>query len=319
MPALTIRAGAAQADGVIYLAFGNHYSSADSLARSVTEESSALAALGEGLIGSDRPFVTVSGTPGCRAACPPKPTRCHRRAGWRPRPRRQRGPRAGLERGTSRRRAHTAHRPQSGQGRLRWPVTDTARRTGVSGSPGDGSQRWRAVHALDAAVLFRLALEQAPAGTSWHAVADEGDEVRDIAAVIGDAWGCPLRRCPMTPTAPSTRSSRPTSPPPAPTPAERSAGPRHTQACCRTWRTSSPDRQRRLPPQRGARFGSPGLSTHRSLGSGAVGGRATSGACPARMGRAPEHELLSMGPRTGVARGAEWGVPPQLSSLGEHR
>ena len=70
-----LRAGAAQADGVIYLAFGTDYSSADSLARSVTKESAALAALGEQLIGSDRPFVTVSGTPGCRAAPPPKPTR----------------------------------------------------------------------------------------------------------------------------------------------------------------------------------------------------------------------------------------------------
>ena len=63
---------------------------------------------------------------------------------------------------------------------------------GVSGYPGDGAQRWPAVHALDAAVLFRLALEQAPAGTSWHAVADQGDAVRDIAAVIGRRLGLPV-------------------------------------------------------------------------------------------------------------------------------
>ena len=60
-----------------------------------------------------------------------------------------------------------------------------ARHSGVSIYPGDGTQRWPAVHALDAAVLFRLALEKAPAGTAWHAVADEGDAVRDIATVIG--------------------------------------------------------------------------------------------------------------------------------------
>jgi len=71
-------------------------------------------------------------------------------------------------------------------------LTDIARRTGVSGHPGDGTQRWPAVHALDAAVLFRLALEQATAGTSWHAVADEGDAVRDIAAVIGRRLGLPV-------------------------------------------------------------------------------------------------------------------------------
>jgi nucleoside-diphosphate-sugar epimerase len=52
------------------------------------------------------------------------------------------------------------------------------------------------VHARDAAVLFRLALEKAPAGTAWHAVADEGDAVRDIAAVIGRRLGLPVERVP---------------------------------------------------------------------------------------------------------------------------
>jgi nucleoside-diphosphate-sugar epimerase len=71
-------------------------------------------------------------------------------------------------------------------------LTEIARQTGVSGYPGDGSQRWPAVHALDAAVLLRLALEKAKAGTAWHAVADEGDAVRDIAAVIGRRLGLPV-------------------------------------------------------------------------------------------------------------------------------
>jgi nucleoside-diphosphate-sugar epimerase len=53
------------------------------------------------------------------------------------------------------------------------------------------------VHALDAAVLLRLALEQAPAGTSWHAVADEGDPMRDIAAVIGRRLGLPVESVPQ--------------------------------------------------------------------------------------------------------------------------
>jgi nucleoside-diphosphate-sugar epimerase len=79
-----------------------------------------------------------------------------------------------------------------GKGGFAGLLTDTARRTGVSGYPGDGTQRWPAVHALDAAVLFRLALEHAPAGTSWHAVADEGDAVREIAAVIGRRLGLPV-------------------------------------------------------------------------------------------------------------------------------
>jgi nucleoside-diphosphate-sugar epimerase len=83
-----------------------------------------------------------------------------------------------------------------GDGGFAGLLTRIARQAGVSGYPGDGAQRWPAVHALDAAVLFRLALEQAPAGTAWHAVADEGDAVRDIAAVIGRRLGLPVEPVP---------------------------------------------------------------------------------------------------------------------------
>jgi nucleoside-diphosphate-sugar epimerase len=76
-------------------------------------------------------------------------------------------------------------------------LTQIARQTGVSGYAGDGTQRWPAVHALDAAVLFRLALEQAPAGTAWHAVADEGDAVLDIATVIGRRLELPVESVPQ--------------------------------------------------------------------------------------------------------------------------
>src|SRR4051794_36132674 len=58
-----LRAGCDRADGVVHLAFGNDFSSSEALARSVAEEGAALATLGEELTGSDRPLVTVSGTP----------------------------------------------------------------------------------------------------------------------------------------------------------------------------------------------------------------------------------------------------------------
>jgi nucleoside-diphosphate-sugar epimerase len=83
-----------------------------------------------------------------------------------------------------------------GRGGFAGLLTEMARRSGVSGYPGDGAQRWPAVHALDAAVLFRLALEKAPAGTAWHAVGDEGDAVRDIATVIGRRLGLPVEAVP---------------------------------------------------------------------------------------------------------------------------
>jgi nucleoside-diphosphate-sugar epimerase len=86
---------------------------------------------------------------------------------------------------------------QNGGGGFAGVLTGIARTSGVSGYPGDGAQRWPAVHSADAAALFRLALEKAPAGTSWHAVTDEGDAVRDIAAVIGRRLGLPVQSVPV--------------------------------------------------------------------------------------------------------------------------
>ena len=192
-----LRAGAARSDGVISLAFGHDFTGPDALATAIAEESAAVAALGEQLVGSDRPIVTVSGTPWVagRVAteADPLPTE---------------GPVAGRARtvnallalasrgvrATAVRMPRTVH--NQGRGGFAGLLTEHARRTGAVGYPGDGTQRWPAVHALDAAVLFRLVLESAPAGTVWHAVADEGDKVSDIATVIGRRLGLPVRPVP---------------------------------------------------------------------------------------------------------------------------
>ena len=71
-------------------------------------------------------------------------------------------------------------------------LVGTARDKGASSYLGDGSNRWPAVHRLDAAHLFRLALEQAPAGTVLHAIDDEGVPIRTIAEVIGKHLGVPV-------------------------------------------------------------------------------------------------------------------------------
>jgi nucleoside-diphosphate-sugar epimerase len=193
-----LRAGAAKADGVIHLAFANDFSSAGAVAQAVAEESAALAALGEELVGSGRPFVTVSGTPRVpgRVSTEADPLPTDGPVGGRGRAvmavlgLASRGVRS-----TAVRMPRTVH--NQGTGGFAGMLTEIARRTRVSGYPGDGAQRWPAVHALDAAVLFRLALELAPAGTSWHAVADEGDAVRDIAAVIGRRLGLPVEAVPQ--------------------------------------------------------------------------------------------------------------------------
>nr|WTB04993.1 SDR family oxidoreductase [Streptomyces antimycoticus] len=188
-----LRAGVARTDGVIHLAFANDFSSPDALARAVAEESAAIATLGEELVGSDRPFVTASGTPHLpgRASTEADPAMTDGPVGGR-----GRAVTAALGLASRGVRSAAVRLPRTvhnqGTGGFAGLLTDIARRTGISGYPGDGAQRWPAVHALDAAVLFRLALERAPAGSSWHAVADEGDKVRDIATVIGRRLDVPV-------------------------------------------------------------------------------------------------------------------------------
>jgi nucleoside-diphosphate-sugar epimerase len=192
-----LRSGARQADGVIHLAFGHDFSSPEALANSVAEEGAALAALGDALVGSNRPLVTVSGTPLTpgRTSTEIDPTITEGPVGGR-----GRAVMAVLSlasrgvRSTAVRLPRTVH--NKGKGGFAGVLTTIARQTGVSGYPGDGTQRWPAVHALDAAVLFWLALERAEAGSIWHAVADEGDMVRDIAAVIGRRLGVPVQSVP---------------------------------------------------------------------------------------------------------------------------
>jgi len=192
-----LRAESERADGVIHLAFGNDFSSPEALAQNIADETAALDAMGDALIGSGKPLVTVSGTP-VAAGRPsteddPLPTE---------------GPVGGrsvtverilrlADRGvrtSAVRLPRTVH--NNGDGGFAGLLTRLARQSGTAAYPADGAQRWPAVHALDAAALFRLALEKAPAGTAWQAVADEGDAVKDIVAVIGRRLGLPVEERP---------------------------------------------------------------------------------------------------------------------------
>jgi len=76
-------------------------------------------------------------------------------------------------------------------------LTALAKEKGVVGYPGDGTNLWNAVHIRDAASLFRLALEKAPAGTYWHAVGDGGIQFRDVAEAIGRRLNLPVVSIPL--------------------------------------------------------------------------------------------------------------------------
>lgn len=192
-----LRAAVARADGVVHLAFSNDFSSPEALAAGIAEEAAALDTIGAAMVGSDRPLVTCSGTP---VAAGRPSTESDPLVLEGPVAGRSRAVTAALDRAGQGVRASAVRLPRTvhhqGNGGFAGLLTQLARTNGVAAYPGDGTQRWPAVHAADAAALFRLALEGAPAGSSWHAVDDEGDEVREIVGVIGRRLGLPVTSVP---------------------------------------------------------------------------------------------------------------------------
>ena len=190
----TLRAGAAEADAVIHVAF-NH---SPDIAQSVADEAEAVETFGAALEGTGKALLIASGTPivpGRLATEEDSPFTADPLAES---PLGRRGQTAQYTLGLAEKdvRSVVVRLPRSVHSRghrygLASALIATARRTGVSAYVGDGTQRWPAVHHLDAVRLFRLALEQAEPGTVVHAVADEGDPMRDLAEVIGRQLGLP--------------------------------------------------------------------------------------------------------------------------------
>jgi nucleoside-diphosphate-sugar epimerase len=183
----SLRAGAESADGVIHLAFKHDFADFTGAAEL---DRRAIHALGEVLAGSNRPLVVTSGLAGFSlgrtmtehdVASPESPRFSEH---------------AALEFASRGVRVSVLRLPPSvhGEGDHGFVprLIHIAREKGTAAYPGDGSNRWPAVHRLDAARLFRLALESAPAGARLHAIGDEGIPVRDIAAAIGRHLGVPL-------------------------------------------------------------------------------------------------------------------------------
>jgi nucleoside-diphosphate-sugar epimerase len=195
-----LRAGAAQSDGVIHLAFNHDIAFSGGFQTAADSERRAVETFGEALANSGRPLVVASGLldmlPGRLATEQDGHTGNVTAPTNGPETRRwtaeftlslaSRGVRSSVVR-----LAPTNH--GEGDNGFMTEIVAVARRKGVSGSIGDGSQRWPAVHRLDSAHLFCLALENAEAGSTLHAVAEEGVTVRDIAEVIGKHLNVPVQ------------------------------------------------------------------------------------------------------------------------------
>ncbi|HEV2369480.1 MAG TPA: SDR family oxidoreductase [Acidimicrobiales bacterium] len=188
----SLRAGAAKSDGVIHLAFIHDFARYQG---AVEADQRAIETLGAALEGSDRPLVIASGVAVLapdRVATEEDP----------PSPDFPRGAAAAMTLALAARgvRSAVVRLPPTVHGRGDDGFVPTligvARMRGRSGYIGDGANRWPAVHRDDAARLFRLAVEDAPAGSILHAVADEGVPTRSVAEVIGRHLELPVTSVP---------------------------------------------------------------------------------------------------------------------------
>ncbi|MGW7041477.1 SDR family oxidoreductase [Streptomyces avermitilis] len=192
----SLRAGATAADGVIYAANKHISETTDPTARARVELS-AVETIGAALEGSDKPFVVTTGTMGLafgRLGTEADAADPQGLGAFALRVPTEQAVIAMAERGvrsSAVRLAPLVH----GEGDQRGftpTLVGLARAKGVSAHVGDGSNRWPAVHRLDAAHLFRLAVESAPAGSRWHAVGEEGVPFREIAEAIGRQLKLPV-------------------------------------------------------------------------------------------------------------------------------
>ncbi|MDQ0578689.1 SDR family oxidoreductase [Streptomyces rishiriensis] len=195
-----LAAAAAAADGVIHLAFKHDAMFAGDFDSAVTADLRAIETLANALAGTGKPLVTTSGTvllafAGLEDAATEADVI-------------DAGPRVDAEnavvalaergiRSSVVRLSPTVHSTLDHNGFIPTLIS-FARSQGVSAYIGDGANRWPAVHTLDAARLYRLALESAPAGSRLHGVDDQGIPFREIAETIGRGLDLPVVSIPAT-------------------------------------------------------------------------------------------------------------------------
>ena len=193
-----LKEAAAGADGVIHLAFKHDLMQTGDMEGAIGADMAATEAFGEALAGTDKPFVNTSGTLMlAMMGLDRVGTEDDRSPG---------GHRADVENATLAladrgvrssviRLSPLVHSDLDKHG-FGPTLIGIAREKGFAGYPGDGANRWPAVHTLDAARLYRRAVESAPAGQILHGVGDEGVPLREIAEAIGRGTGLPVRSVP---------------------------------------------------------------------------------------------------------------------------
>ncbi len=178
----SLKQGAAESDGVIHTAFVHDFSSFEASCRT---DKRAVEALGAALAGSGRPLLVSSGSMGLASEEAAPNTAIPRTS-----------EQTGLATAAQGVRAMVIRLSPSVHGdgdRGFVPrIIAVAREKGFSSYVGDGKNRWPAVHRLDAAHLYRLAIEKGTAGARFHAVADQGVAIREIAEIIGRRLHVPV-------------------------------------------------------------------------------------------------------------------------------
>lgn len=203
----SLKAGAAASDGVIHLAFNHELAFSGNFKAAADADRRAIEIFADELAGSDRPLVIASGTLGLTVGRVATELDGHdlgvpaQLAGHGDGPRtRHETAEFTLALASRNIRSSVVRLPPTNHGDgdngFITQLVGIARATGVAGYLGDGANRWPAVHRLDSAHLFRLAVESAPAGSTLHAVAEEGVALRDIAAIMGRYLNVPVEAIP---------------------------------------------------------------------------------------------------------------------------
>jgi nucleoside-diphosphate-sugar epimerase len=191
-----LREAAKAADGVVHLAFKHEVMMSGDFQRAVADDLAAIVVMGDALEGSGKPFVATGGTLMLASAeIQDRPNTEQDVVTGGPRVDAENLVAGFAERGIRSswvRLAPLVHSSLDHHG-FAHLLIGIARDKSVSGYVGDGANRWPALHTLDAARLYRLAVESAPAGSRLNGVGDEGVPFRDIAEVIGRRLNLPVK------------------------------------------------------------------------------------------------------------------------------